>query len=357
MASEIDALISTVNKKAKAEILIRGSSLLHQTWQRRSSGSLGLDAMLGGGWPLNSMNEIIGLESSGKTTIALKTVAYQQSLDPDHHTLWAASEEFDPVWAATLGVDVSRMTFVVTNIMEEVYESIIQVMSERAVDCVVLDSLPALVPAEEDEKSMSEYTVGRGALLTNKFMRKCYGAAGRSLQVYDRPILNLFINQWRDRVVLHGDPRTTPGGKGKNYAFVTRTEVSRLEYISYHGTKVGQTIKCQTIKNKTAPPRREAEFDFYFTDHLSFAAGDYDVAKEIFNLGLTCDVIAQKGAWFHFKSKKWQGRDKTWEAINQDPTLLRALDTEVRTVLGIVPPTQQKAAQSTTSKRRKRVEE
>src|SRR5262245_4667024 len=201
MASEIDALISSVNKKAKAEILIKGSALLHQTWQRQSSGSLSLDVMLGGGWPLNAMNEVIGLESSGKTTIALKTVAHQQAQDPNHHTVWAASEEFDPGWAHTLGVDVSRMTFIVTNVMEEVYESILAVMTERAADMVVIDSLPALVPLEEAEKAMNEITVSRGALLTNKLMRKAYGAMNRSRVEYDRPVLVLLINQWRDRMV------------------------------------------------------------------------------------------------------------------------------------------------------------
>jgi recombination protein RecA len=354
MASEIDALISSVNKKAKAEILIKGSALLHQTWQRQSSGSLGLDVMLGGGWPLNAMNEIIGLEGSGKTTIALKTLAHQQALDPNHHTVWAASEEFDPAWAHTLGVDVSRMTFVVTNVMEEVYESVLQVMTERAADAVVIDSLPALVPLEEAEKAMNEITVSRGALLTNKLMRKAYGAMNRSRVEYDRPVFVLLVNQWRDRMVQYGDPRTTPGGKGKNYAFVTRVEVSRLEFIAYHGAKVGQTIKCRTIKNKTAPPQRETEFDFYFTDHLSFAAGDYDTAKEVFELGLANDVIAQKGAWYHFKGRKWQGKDAAWKAINTDPTLMRSLDTEVRAVLGIVAPSTSKRSSGT--KRRQRVE-
>ena len=353
MATEIDALISQINKKQKSEIMIRGADLLNQTWLRTSSGSLSMDLMLGGGWPLNCMCEIIGTESAGKTVMALKTVASNQLLDPDYHVLWVASEEFDPKWAATLGVDVSRMTFVMTNVMEDAYESCLQVMSERAADCVIIDSLPALVPSEEAEKSMMDFTVGRGALLTNKFMRKSYEALGRSLVEYDRPILCIAVNQWRDRIgVLYGDPRTTPGGRGKNYRFAIRVDVSRLEYLTDHGTKVGQTIKCQTLKNKTAPPRREGQVDFYFLDSGEFTAGEFDVAKEIFDLALVSDVIKQKGSWFYFHDEKWQGSKTAWEALHADPALQALLDTEVRTHLGVAVPTARKVGGT----KRRRVE-
>lgn len=358
MATEIDALISSINKRQKAEVLIRGADLVNTTWSRTPSGSLSLDVMLGGGWPLNAMNEIIGLESSGKTTIALKTLAENQHLNSEFHTVWVAAEEFDPGWAAKLGVDVSRITFVMSNIMEIAFDSALAVMTERATDCVVIDSLPALAPGEEAEKSMAEFTVGKGALLTNKFMRKCYTAASRSLVEYDRPVLVLIINQWRDRVgVMYGDPRTTPGGKGKNYAYVTRTEVSRLEYLSDHGNKVGQTIKCQTLKNKTSTPRREAQVDFYFSDYGDLHVGEYDLSKEIFGLALVNDVIAQKGAWYHYQNQKWQGEKATWAAIKTDPLLYDALDTEVRTVLGLTSPAAAAGAAVKPNSRRRRVEE
>ena len=146
--------------------------------------------MLGGGWPLNGVNEIIGNESQRQDLAsALKTIAAQQALDPNYHTVWAASEDFDFGWAATLGVDASRMTFIMSNIMEEVYEACLEVMRKRAADAVIIDSLPALVPSWEDEKTMAEMTVGKGALLTNKFMRKSYTAASRSFTEYERPIL------------------------------------------------------------------------------------------------------------------------------------------------------------------------
>jgi recombination protein RecA len=332
--SEIDALIDQINKKG--EILFRGADLLDVKFQRCTTGSLSLDLMLGGGWPLNSLNEIIGNESSGKTSITLKTIAAQQALNPEFHTLWVASEDFDFDWAQTLGVDVSQMTFVLSNIMEEAYEACLRVMTQRAADAVVIDSMPALVPSDENDKTMMEMTVGRGALLTNKFMRKALTATGRSLIEPDRSVLVIVVNQWRDRIVAFGDPRTTPGGKGKNYTYMTRVEASRDEWLKDHDRQVGQVIKCQTIKNKTAPPRRQATVDFYFDSADGHAAGSYDTVREIFDIALVHDIIERKGAWYHYGSKKWNGRDAVWKAMNQDGTLVSSIDTRVRSeVLGL----------------------
>ena len=256
MPSEIDALINQINKKQQENILVRGSDLRHITYQRVTTGSLAFDLMLGGGWPLNCWNEVIGSESHGKTTMVLKTIAANEALNPNYHTLWVAAEEFDPEWAAVLGVNLDNFTFVLTNVMENAYDAVLAILEERAVDAVVIDSYPALVPSEEDDKNMMELTVGRGAYMTNKFMRKSMAVQRRSLTEPDRPCLSILINQWRERIgVMFGDPRTTPGGKGKNYRFLTRVEVAREEWISDTAKrKVGQVIKARTLKNKTAPP-------------------------------------------------------------------------------------------------------
>ena len=332
MASEIDALIAAVNKKAKAEVLIRGADLKNITYQRATTGSLAMDVMLGGGWPLNAWNEIIGNESSGKTAITLKTIAANQEINPDYHTLWVASEEFNTEWAAELGVDLDRITFVLSNVMEVVYDTVLLVLEERGADAIVIDSYPALVPSDEDEKSMIELTVGRGAYFTNKFMRKSYVALARSLTEYDRPVLALFINQWRERIgVMYGDPRTTPGGKGKNYSFLTRVEVSRDEWIqSSDKMKVGQVMKCRTIKNKTAPPQREAFVDFYFDDHRTFAKGSYDTLKQIHGLALATDILERKGSWYHFEGHKWQGEAAVLNDLRAEPALAALLTNRVR---------------------------
>jgi len=337
--SAIDVLIADINKETKSDTLIKGSELLHRTYQRATTGALAFDLMLGGGWPVNGVNEIIGLESMGKTTLALKTIAANQALDPEYHTLWVAAEDFDMSWAQVLGVDVSRLTFVMSNIMEEAYEACDRVLSKRAADACVIDSLPALMPMEEDTKSIMEMTVGRGALLTNKFMRKLLSSTKRSMTEPDRNILMLVVNQWRERIVQHGDPRTTPGGKGKNYTYMTRVEVTRDEWILKSKQPIGQTIKATTIKNKTAPPRRTALVDFYFETTDEHEAGTYDTLRQIWDVSVERDVVERHGAWYHFGNKKWNGKDAVWTAMLEDPSLASAIDTEVRRqVLHIEPP-------------------
>jgi recombination protein RecA len=353
MPTELDAVIAAVNKKAKREVLVRGADLRHQTFQRVTTGSLSFDLALGGGWPLNVPNEIIGLESMGKTVMAMQTVAANQGIDPDYHTVWGASEELDPVWAAKNGMDLDRVTFVMTNVMEEMYDSILQVLEKRACDAVVLDSLPALMPELEDEKSMFDPVVGKGALLTNKFFRKLYGAQNRSLVEYDRPALLLVINQWREMIgVMHGDPRTTPGGKGKNYAYMTRVEVTREEWLKDGDRQVGQVIKVRTIKNKTAPRWRTGQVDFYFDDSGDHEAGRYDTLRDVWSVAEDVGVIERKGAWYHFKNRKWNGKEAVWTAIQADPKLAMAIDTAVRTELGVTPPPAAATPKRRTVKRR-----
>ena len=122
-------------------------------------------------------------------------------------------------------------------------------------------------------------------------------------------MLGLFVNQWRERIgVFMGDPRTTPGGKGKNYSFLTRVEVAREEWLTTSSkVKVGQAIKARAIKNKTAPPQRIANVDFYFDDHKEHSKGSYDTVKQVHAVALATDIIEQHGAWYSFGDRKWQG--------------------------------------------------
>lgn len=336
MPQDIDALIRSVNRRYKEHVLVAGEELRQRTYPRCTTGSLPFDVMLGGGWPLNCWNEIIGTESSGKTTMALKTIAANQLGNPGYHTLWVAAEDLDLNWATALGVDIDRCTFVMTNVMENAYDIILTVLEEQATDAVVIDSFPALVPSDEDDKNMMEFTVGRGALVTNKFMRKSLSAQRRSFVESERDCLGLFINQWRDRIGVIGraDPRTTPGGKGKNYSFLTRVEVAREEWVlGVNKVKVGQTIKCRTIKNKTAPPQRAASIDFYFQDARDFSQGEYDIVKAVVNMALAHDVITQKGAWYYFDKQQWQGEKAVIAAIDTDPMLRDEVTAHIRHAL------------------------
>jgi len=334
MPEEIDALIAQINRKQKEELLVPGTSLRNTTWQRTTTGSLAFDAMLGGGWPLNCWNEIIGHESSGKSTMAMKTIAANQKANPDYHTLWVASEEFDPEWAEVLGINIDNITFVMTNVMENAYDTVLAILAERLVDAVVIDSYPALVPSEEEDKTMMQLTVGRGAYLTNKFMRKSLSATRRSLVQSDRPCLGLFINQWRERVgLIFGDPRTTPGGKGKNYTFMTRVDVAREEWIKKDSVKVGQIIKATTIKNKTAPPQRVATVPYYFDDYGHHAKGSYDTLRQVYSIAVDRDILEQRGAWYYFGKSKWQGEKQVLAALQADPLLLHAVENTTRHIM------------------------
>jgi len=334
MANPIDALIASINRKQKETVLVRGAELKHLTFQRATTGALAFDIALGGGWPLNCWNEVIGNESAGKTVMVLKTIAANQALNPEYHTLWVASEDFNMAWAEELGIDIDRVTFVMTNVMENAYDAVLSVLAERAVDAVVIDSFPALVPSDEEDRNMMELTVGRGAYITNKFMRKSLSASRRSLTEDDRPCLGLFINQWRDRIgaIGHSDPRITPGGKGKNYTFMTRVDVAREEWIANTTTKlkVGQAIKIRTVKNKTAPPQRTASVDFYFDDYRTHPVGSYDDLKQVWTIGTAADIIELSGSWYSFDGTKWQGEKAAIAALAADPLMVAAITAQIR---------------------------
>jgi recombination protein RecA len=331
---ELLKVVAKLNKKFGPETVVIGTDIRDDLIGRVTTGSLALDVALGGGWPTNQWHEIVGEESNGKTAIALKTIAANQEKNPDFLTVWVAAEQWVPSYAELCGVDISRVYVISTNVMEEAYEAVIQVVESKGIDCIVIDSLPALVPGAEDEKEMDEYTVGRGALLTNKFFRKVGLASKRSLVTEERPFIGIMINQWRDRVgVMYGDPRTTPGGKGKNYSYFTRVEIKRDDWVEV-GTgdskrRVGQTIKARTIKNKSAPPSQVAYIDFYFADGGTVDPGEYDFAKQIVALGIINKVITRAGAYYRYAERQWQGADAMVISIKEELDLRESLEKDV----------------------------
>lgn len=333
------ALMAQLNKQAGDGVFVMGSDM--PRIPRFPTGSLTLDVMLGGGWPGNQWNEIVGSESSGKTTVAHKTIAANQKIDPDFTVLWVAAEGYDREWATTLGVDTSRVIVHVTNAMEDAYSAMIKAADSRAVDCIVLDSYPALVPDDEAEKAMNESTISVGARLTGKFFRKVGTPTSRSLVTAERPLLPLFINQYRDKIggpTFHGVPtQVTPGGHAKDYAFYCRVQVQRTEWLDENRRdgvgkqRVGQKIKFKTIKNKSAAPQQVASVDFYFTDALSgFRAGEYDTASEIIALGVLYGVITPApGSRFIYGDEKWHGKPQMAAALREEYALQERLRCEV----------------------------
>ena len=335
MTTALDKLIADVNKKVGSTVLIRGSQLRTREILRVSTGSLAFDLMLGGGWPLNCWSEIIGNESHGKTVMALKTIAANQAANPAYETLWVASENFNWEWAATLGVDLDRIALAETQNMEEAYQIMVDALQSRAADAIILDSYPALIPSDEAEKSMMDLTIGAGARVTGQFMRKSGAAGRRHLVETDRPCLGIIINQWRDRIgVMYGDPRTTPGGKAKNFSYHTRVEVSRADWIESGDEKVGLAIKARTLKNKTAPPQRTGQVDFYFEDAPpAYRKGNYDTVKEMAAIALSLEIVERKGSYYRYGEQQWQGKEQFFQAIREEPVLQRELDKLVRSVV------------------------
>jgi len=331
---EAKKVMAQLNKKFGENVVVLASAIRSDLIPRITSGSTTLDYVLGGGFPGNQWNELIGEPSHGKTALALKTIAANQAKNPEHTTVWVAAEQWVPEYAEMCGVDTDRVIVIETSIMEEAYQAVIQFAESKAVDAIVIDSLPALSPAPEMEKDMSEATVGRGALLTNKFFRVVGTAMKRSLVEDERPVLGLIINQYRMKIgVMHGDPRTTPGGEGKNYAFFTRCEVRRDEWIEVgsgnNKVRVGQRIKVKTLKNKSAPPQRVAYFDFYFAEGGECAPGEFDFAKEVASLAVIKDIITRKGGWYYYGDRKWQGIEPVIASIREEVDLKDQLQTAV----------------------------
>jgi recombination protein RecA len=337
--AEALSIIKALNKKLGEGTVIVASQAT-EVMPRITTGSLAMDVALGGGWPANQWSELIGEHSHGKTFVALNTIAANQRRDPDFITVWIAAEEWVGDYAKMLGIDMDRVILVETNIMEDAYDAAIQFAGSQGVDLVVIDSLPALVPMQEDEKSMDEVTVGRAALVTGRFFRKVGKAMKRSMTEETRPVTGLIINQWRSKIgVMYGDPRTTPGGQAKDYAVFVRVEVKRdgwlerkVEGIS-EKQKIGQSIKVVSLKNKTYPPRQTAFFDMYFAEGGVVDPGQVDAAKEIVALGILSGVIDRKGAWYHYGGQKWNGADAALAGIREDLDLSESLSKEVLDVI------------------------
>jgi recombination protein RecA len=328
----LEYIITSINKKYGEDIVVRGSEVKEEI-PRITTGVLAFDLMLGGGWPANQWSEIIGDESSGKTALAYKTIAANQALDPEWCAMWIAAEEYVPQYAKAIGVDLERLWVVETNVMEHAFDLVIRALDNRAVDCIVIDSLPALVPGDEAEKMMDEFTMGLGARLTGKFFRKSGKAQKRSLIQEDRPCTGLIINQWREKIgVMYGDNRTTPGGKAKNFHYFTRVEVKRDEWLKEKDEAVGQTVKARTLKNKSYRPQQVAVVDFYFADSNGFSLGEYDTVKDVVNICISTDIIKRAGAYYSYNDSKWQGKDALIAAVRSEIDLKDALVEEARKV-------------------------
>lgn len=323
--------MAKLNKEYAGTVLL-GSELNFDKIPRITSGSLSLDVILGGGWPANQWHEIYGEFSVGKTAVVLQTIAANQRADKEWRVWWLAAEHFEPGYALLCGVDLDRVYVHDTNVMEEGYQKILEVAITREIDCVVIDSLPALVPGREDENEVGAMAPGLGALITNQFFRKEGRATRRSLVSEDRPITGFVINQIRQKIgVMYGSPDTTPGGKHKDFAYYTRVELRRDEWIKTDGPEpVGIVIKATTQKNKSHRPHRVATFAFYNTEVEGHPAGRYDTMSEMVDVGIAYGIItAAGGGMYYYGGEGHKGRAALKDAIRTSDHLQTDITGEV----------------------------
>ena len=284
-----------------------------------STGSITLDCALGiGGVPRGRIVEIFGPESSGKTTVALHIIASAQKAGGEAAFI-DVEHALDPVYAKALGVDIDSLLVSQPDTGEQALEITEALVRSGAIDVIVVDSVAAMVPKAEIEGLMGDTHVGLQARLMSQALRKLTGAISKTICVA------VFINQLRDKVgVMYGNPEVTPGGRALKFYSSVRLDVRKQEQLKSGGEVIGNHTKVKVVKNKVAPPFKEAEFDIMYGEGISRVG-------EILDLAVKLDIVEKSGAWFSYKGERLgQGRDNVKELISKNPALLDELDGLIR---------------------------
>jgi recombination protein RecA len=319
----IDVTLSQLDKQfGKGAVLRLGSGAIVPV-AVISSGSISLDAALGvGGFPRGRVMEIFGPESSGKTTLTLHLIAEAQKaggvaafIDAEH--------ALDPGYARKLGVDVDNLLVSQPDHGEQALEIAAALTGSGAIDVVVVDSVAALVPKAELEGEMGDSHMGLHARLMSQALRKLTGVVSRT------GTCMVFINQIREKIgVMFGNPETTTGGRALKFYSSVRVDIRRIAAIKDGDTVIGNRTRAKVVKNKVAPPFREAEFDILYGEGIS-REGD------LLDLGVTHNLVEKSGSWFSFHAERiGQGRDNARQFLREHSDLCRNLDGELRKVLG-----------------------
>ena len=284
------------------------------------TGSLGLDLALGiGGVPRGRIVEVYGPESSGKTTLALHILAEAQKLGGEVAFI-DVEHALDPVYAAALGVDIDSLLVSQPDTGEQAMEICEALVRSGAIDAVIVDSVAALVPKAEIEGEMGDSHVGLQARLMSQALRKLTGVIGKTNTVC------IFINQLREKVgVVYGNPEVTTGGRALKYYSSVRIDVRRIEGVKdSNGAFIGNRTRAKIVKNKVAPPFREAEFDIMFGEGISKIG-------EILDLGVKLGVVQKSGAWFNYGDVRLgQGRDNAKIFLKEHPDISAEIEKIVR---------------------------
>jgi recombination protein RecA len=290
------------------------------------TGALSLDLALGvGGLPRGRVSEIYGPESSGKTTLALHVVAEAQLLGGICAFI-DAEHALDPIYAKKLGVNTDEMLISQPDTGEQALEIAETLVRSNAVDVIVVDSVAALVPRAELDGDMGDSLPGLQARLMSQALRKLTAAIARSGTVV------IFINQIREKIgVMFGSPETTTGGRALKFYASVRLDVRRIDTIKQGTDAVGVRTKVKVVKNKLAPPFREAEFDVIYGEGISKAGS-------ILDAGVEKELIEKSGTWYSFKNERiGQGRENAKKWLQENPTVLADLEAKIREAYGLRP--------------------
>ncbi len=323
----LQATLGAIEKQfGKGSVLRLGSKESVGAIPAISSGSISVDYALGvGGFPRGRIIEIFGPESSGKTTLALQVVAQAQKaggiaayVDVEH--------ALDPVYAVKLGVDIDNMLVSQPDFAEQALEIANSLIASGSIDVLVVDSVAALVPKAELDGEMGDAFVGIQARLMSQAMRKLTGVVAKSNTCL------IFINQIREKIgVMFGNPETTSGGRALKFYSSVRIDIRRIAAIKEGDQVTGNRTKVKVVKNKVAPPFREAEFDIMYGEGIS-KEGD------LIDLGVANNLVEKSGSWYSFQGDRiGQGRENAKNFLKENPDIAAKLDTELRLKLGLPP--------------------
>ncbi len=320
----IDVTLSQLDKQfGKGAVLRLGSGAIVPV-AVISSGSISLDAALGvGGFPRGRVLEIFGPESSGKTTLTLHLIAEAQKAGGTAAFI-DAEHALDPAYARKLGVDVDNLLVSQPDHGEQALEIANALTGSGAIDVVVVDSVAALVPKAELEGEMGDSHMGLHARLMSQALRKLTGVVSRT------GTCMVFINQIREKIgVMFGSPETTTGGRALKFYASVRVDIRRIAAIKDGDVVIGNRTRAKVVKNKVAPPFREAEFDILYGEGIS-REGD------LLDMGVLHNLVEKSGSWFSYHTERiGQGRDNARQFLREHPEATANLDGELRKVLGL----------------------
>jgi len=317
----LDRALSDITKRYGEGAIMRMGEAHQMAVEAIPTGSLSLDIALGiGGIPRGRITEIYGPESSGKTTLCLHIVAEAQRMggtaayiDMEH--------ALDPVYSSRLGVDVDSLYISQPDMGEQALEITETLVRSGAVDVVVIDSVAALVPRAEIEGDMGDASMGMQARLMSQALRKLSGAINQTKTAV------IFTNQLRQKIgIMFGNPETTPGGMALKFYASVRLDTRRIQSIKVGAEVVGNRVRVKVVKNKVAPPFRTAEFDIMYNEGIS-KAGD------LLDLATSLEVVEKRGSFYSYKeSRLGQGREASKNFLNQNPELMKEIETTIRSL-------------------------